>query len=117
MSYFAIPGCFNPSTQPLYLPPVKNTTDEFYKKVTTQVCNYLGVDFKTVRFEKTRKRHIVEARQLAMAVIMRNPKESVTKVGNYFNKDHATVLHSVKTIANLRQTDKSFREKTNLFFN
>ena len=117
MSYFAIPGCAHPVTQSLYLPPVKNTTEDFYKKVTTQVCNYMGVDVKAVRFEKTRRRDIVEARQLAMAVIMLNPKESLTKVGKYFNKDHATVLHSVKTIANLRQTDKSFREKTNLFFN
>lgn len=58
----------------------------------------------------TRKRPFVEIRQLTMYCIREFTYTSSGKIGNLFNKDHATVLHAVKTMDNLInfQKDKVF---------
>ena len=60
---------------------------------------------------KTRKRHIVQARQLAMYFAKRMTKTSLASIGSQIGKrDHATVLHACKTVDNLSFTDKQFRK-------
>ena len=57
--------------------------------------------------EKTRKREVVEARQIAMLLSSRMTKASLAYIGNKVGgKDHATVLHARTTIMNLCETDK-----------
>lgn len=65
---------------------------------------------------KNRKREIVEARQIAMWMLNQFTKLSLESIGGYFENeshvfDHATVLHAIRTVNNLRETDKYFREK------
>lgn len=75
---------------------------------------YLNVDDLMI---KTRKREVVECRQIAMWMMKRYTKLSLAAIGAYFTKpdgtvfDHATVLHACKTVNNLRETDKTFRVK------
>jgi len=53
---------------------------------------------------------VVQARQLAMFFSKKHTKSSLAHIGKQCgNKDHATVLHAVKTINNLAETDKKFR--------
>ena len=60
---------------------------------------------------KTRKRHIVQARQLAMFFAKKFTKASLASIGSQIGKrDHATVLHACKTVDNLSSTDKQFRK-------
>jgi chromosomal replication initiator protein len=60
---------------------------------------------------KTRKRHIVQARQLAMYFSKRMTKASLASIGSQIgNRDHATVLHACKTVDNMLETDKQFRK-------
>ena len=60
---------------------------------------------------KTRKRHIVQARQLAMFFAKKFTKASLASIGSQIGKrDHATVLHACKTVDNLAETDKQFRK-------
>ena len=60
---------------------------------------------------KTRKRHIVQARQLAMFFAKKLTKASLASIGSQIGKrDHATVLHACKTVDNLSATDKQFRK-------
>ena len=60
---------------------------------------------------KTRKRHIVHARQLAMLFAKKFTKASLASIGSQIGKrDHATVLHACKTVDNLSSTDKQFRK-------
>lgn len=66
-------------------------------------------------YVKTRKREVVEARQVLMAYGKQKTGNSFAKVGKGFNKDHATVIHSVKTVKNLRETNKAFRDKYDTF--
>jgi hypothetical protein len=63
---------------------------------------------------KTRKRTIVEPRQVVMWFRKKNTKESLAEIGERYGKDHATVLHAVKTVNNLKETDKEFRRKVEL---
>lgn len=59
---------------------------------------------------KTRDHDIVGARQLCHHFSKEYTNESLSVIGEYFgNKDHATVLHSYKTVNNLRDTNKNYR--------
>jgi chromosomal replication initiator protein len=90
---------------------VKNTKREvsidFIQKV---VSEYFQMDVATLQ-SKTRKRHIVQARQLAMYFAKKFTKASLASIGTQIGKrDHATVLHACKTVDNLSFTDKQFRK-------
>ena len=90
---------------------VKNTKREvsidYIQKV---VSDYFQMDVDTLR-SKTRKRHIVQARQLAMFFAKRLTKTSIASIGNQIGqRDHATVLHACKTVDNLTETDKQFKK-------
>jgi len=74
------------------------------------VSSYFDLDVATLQ-SKTRKRHIVQARQLAMFFAKRMTKASLASIGSQIGKrDHATVLHACKTVDNLAETDKQFRK-------
>lgn len=90
---------------------VKNTKREvsidYIQKV---VSDYFQMDVDTLQ-SKTRKRHIVQARQLAMFFAKQFTKASLASIGSQIGKrDHATVLHACKTVDNLSTTDKQFRK-------
>ncbi len=90
---------------------VKNTKREvsidYIQKI---VSDYFQMDIDTLQ-SKTRKRHIVQARQLAMFFAKKFTKASLASIGSQIGKrDHATVLHACKTVDNLSSTDKQFRK-------
>ncbi len=90
---------------------VKNTKREvsidYIQKV---VSDYFQMDVDTLQ-SKTRKRHIVQARQLAMFFAKKMTKASLASIGSQIGKrDHATVLHACKTVNNLSSTDKQFKK-------
>ncbi len=90
---------------------VKNTKKEvsidYIQKV---ISKYFEMDVTTLQ-SKTRKRHIVQARQLAMYFSKRMTKASLASIGSQIgNRDHATVLHACKTVDNMLETDKQFRK-------
>lgn len=60
-------------------------------------------------YTKSQKRDVVFARQLSMYFGCKLTKYSLMKIGSYFGKDHATVLHAKKTINNLVETDRLIR--------
>jgi chromosomal replication initiator protein len=89
---------------------VKNNTREisidFIQKV---VCDYFDINIDMLN-SKTRKREIVQARQLSMYFAKKLTKASLATIGLHCgNKDHATVLHACRTVNNLIDTDKQFK--------
>ena len=89
---------------------VKSTAREisidYIQKV---VCDYFNLSLDVIN-SKTRKREIVQARQLAMYFAKKHTKASLATIGLHCgNKDHATVLHACRTVNNLIDTDKQFR--------
>jgi chromosomal replication initiator protein len=91
---------------------IKNTKREvsidYIQKV---VCNYFDVPIDSLQ-SKTRKREIVQARQVAMYFSKNLTKSSLATIGSQIGgKDHATVLHACKTVNNLVETDKQFKNQ------
>lgn len=73
------------------------------------VCKHFGLETSVI-YTKSRKREVVQARQIAMFLAKNNTELSASKIGTLIgNKDHATVLHACKTIKELREVDKAFR--------
>jgi|TARA_B100001094_G_scaffold323481_1_gene374461 chromosomal replication initiator protein len=97
----------------------KNVVDKFVKNTKREVSidyiqkivsEYFQMDVSTLQ-SKTRKRHIVQARQLAMFFAKKYTKASLASIGSQIgHRDHATVLHACKTVDNLSFTDKQFRK-------
>ncbi len=90
---------------------VKNTAREvsidYIQKV---VCDYFDLPIELLK-SKTRKREIVQARQIAMYFAKKMTKSSLASIGAHCGgKDHATVLHACRTVNNLQETDKHFRK-------
>jgi chromosomal replication initiator protein len=90
---------------------VKNTAREVsIEYIQKVVSDYFQMDVETLQ-SKTRKRHIVQARQLAMFFAKKLTKASLASIGTQIGKrDHATVLHACKTVNNLSTTDKQFKK-------
>lgn len=90
---------------------VKNTKKEVsIDHIQKVVSDYFQMDVETLQ-SKTRKRHIVQARQLAMFFAKKYTKASLASIGSQIGKrDHATVLHACKTVDNLASTDKQFKQ-------
>ena len=79
--------------------------------ILSKTCQMLDI-LKSDALSKTRKREVVECRQIAMYFCAMNTKYSYTQIGfNIAYKDHCTVLHAKKAVTNLLQTSKQFREK------
>ncbi len=75
------------------------------------VCEYFNIT-RDQLLAPTRKRQIVQARQIAMYEC-RNliPNCSLSTIGAELGgKDHATVVHACSTVADLVSTDKQFRQ-------
>lgn len=90
---------------------VRNTpreiTVEYIQKV---VSDYFNIPIEKIH-SKTRKREIVQARQLAMYFSKNYTKSSLAAIGSKCGKkDHATVLHACKTVRNLSETDRGFKK-------
>ncbi len=89
---------------------VKNTAREvsidYIQKV---VCDYFDLPLEILK-SKTRKREVVQARQISMYFSKKMTKSSLANIGAHCGgKDHATVLHACKTVSNLSETDKQFK--------
>ena len=97
---------FNVLLENLYQPTpiiIKASIERIIKKVG----NYHNLP-KFYFINKTRKREYVDARQQAM-YFMRSLKMSYASIGKLFNRNHATVMHAIKTVNNLLVTDFEYR--------
>lgn len=73
------------------------------------VCKHFGLELAAIH-TKSRKREVVQARQIAMYLAKSNTDFSTSKIGKFIgNKDHATVLHACKTVKGQLEVDKSFK--------
>lgn len=79
-------------------------------KVQKVVCDYFNITRDDL-LSKTRKRQIVQARQIAMYMSRTLINCSLSTIGAEIGgKDHATVLHACSTVNDLMATDKTFKQ-------
>lgn len=69
------------------------------------VCDYYSENIELIS-QKNRKREVVKCRQISMYLLVRNTTMPLSEIAKYFNKDHATVIHSRKMIENYLTWDK-----------
>lgn len=73
------------------------------------ICEYFNISEDLVR-AKTRKREVVQARQVAMYISKQLTQHSLKTIGLHFGgRDHSTVIHSCQSVQNQMETDPKFR--------
>ncbi|MCU0388053.1 MAG: chromosomal replication initiator protein DnaA [Chitinophagaceae bacterium] len=78
--------------------------------IQKMVCEYYDVPYEKLQ-QKTRKREIVQARQITMYLAKAFTKNSLKTIGEHFGgRDHTTVIHSCQTVKDLMDTDSVFKE-------
>jgi chromosomal replication initiator protein len=81
------------------------TVDE----IITKVCEHYKID-ESVLHTKSRKREIVQIRQVAMYLAKKHTDISTSKIGYLIGKrDHATVIHACKIMKDLVEIDKDVK--------
>ena len=79
-------------------------------QIITCTCEYFNVREEEL-FGKSRKANIVIVRQMSMYLAHKHTKLTTSKIGVYVgNRDHATVLHGIKTIDGRLKVDKELRQ-------
>lgn len=91
---------------------VRNTSHEisidYIQKV---VCDFFKTPVNDL-FSTSRKRDVVQVRQVSMFFAKKYTELSLAQIGEQCGKkDHATVLHACRTVDNLRTTDRNFKEQ------
>ena len=75
--------------------------------IQTIVCQFFKIS-KNEMLSARRSRYLVRPRQTAIYLAKLLTSKSLPEIGRSFsNRDHTTVIHSVKTIERLRQEDKN----------
>jgi chromosomal replication initiator protein len=86
----------------------RKTSTLTIETITRVVCEHLGVAENKIR-DKTRKKEIVLARQIAMYLAKNLTLSSLKTIGLHFGgRDHSTVIHACNTIEEYKVTDASF---------
>ena len=87
-----------------------NRNDLTIDHIQQIIADYFGLDIESL-YSKTRKRNVLQARQLAMFFSKKYTKNSLSTIGSQIGqRDHATVLHACKTVENLIETDRAFKK-------
>ncbi|HTN45223.1 MAG TPA: chromosomal replication initiator protein DnaA [Flavipsychrobacter sp.] len=94
---------------------MKNLVRSSAREVTIEniqkmVCEYFHIPYDRL-LAKTRKREVVQARQITMYLAKKFTKSSLKNIGEHFGGfDHTTVIHSCQTVENLMDTDSEYKE-------
>lgn len=87
----------------------RKTSTLTIETITKVVCEHLGVAENKIR-DKTRKKEIVLARQIAMFLAKELTLSSLKTIGLHFGgRDHSTVIHACNSIEEYKKTDISFQ--------
>lgn len=93
--------------------------EEQLKKLTTTLGGIItdlshksGIPYEQIIKDKTRKREIVQLRQIYYTRAREMTEFSLATIGSKFTKDHATVLHGIKAVVQV----KDLREKYRSYF-
>lgn len=80
-----------------------------FEMIVETVCGFYNVNTDAV-YGKTRKREISDARQMVMYLAKELTSLSSTNIGVRLSRDHATVLHSCRTVKERISVDKKLQE-------
>ncbi len=85
--------------------------------IQTTVCQYFKIS-KNEMLSSRRSRYLVRPRQTAIYLSKILTSKSLPEIGRAFsNRDHTTVIHSVKTIDNLKKEDNELSNNIDILKN
>lgn len=81
------------------------------EQIRDTVCNFYSLSVEAIS-TKSRKREVVQARQVAMFLCKQMTQNTLATIGLAIgSRDHATVLHACKTVGDQILVDKHFRNE------
>ena len=80
------------------------------KDIITTVCQHMNVAEKVIT-ARTRQREAVRARNIVIYLIKKYTDSSLAQIGACVHRDHATVAHSLSTMADLMSYDAVLRQE------
>ena len=81
--------------------------------IQTLVCKYFKIS-KNEMLSSRRSRYLVRPRQIAIYLTKILTSKSLPEIGREFsNRDHTTIIHSVKTIEKIKENDPSMVDNIN----
>lgn len=79
--------------------------------IINAVCDVLDVK-RHLLSRRTRKRYIVEARQIAMYLVKKHTKKNLTEIGKMFGgRDHTTAIHSIDKVEDRCFSDEQYKQR------
>ncbi|GAB4428826.1 MAG: chromosomal replication initiator protein DnaA [Bacteroidia bacterium] len=93
---------------------LKSFVDNVSREITIEAIQQIVGEHFDIEIEdlkaKSRKRQIVQARQIAMYFAKEMTRHSLKSIGLFFGgRDHSTVIHALQTVNDLIATDKYFK--------
>jgi len=81
--------------------------------ITKTVCNHFNIAENKIR-EKTRKKEVVQARQIAMYLSKEMTNSSLKTIGLHFGgRDHSTVVYACNSIETSKENDSALKKLLN----
>lgn len=77
------------------------------------ICNQYNLSSKELQ-SRSRKKELTFPRQVGMYLSRKHTDKSLSDIGKEFNRDHSTVLHSIKVVTGLTNKNISIEEQVNL---
>lgn len=109
MNYMVLPGLAEINKK-------KVITQQRNERLTIEfvkVCQHFAQNpTKVKKQDGVRKRENVLIRQICMLIFKCKLKQSLSTAAGYFGQDHATALHGIKTVVQLRSCSKEFKNET-----
>lgn len=100
ISYWIVPGL------------LRRGSVEAAAQIVRRVEQFAGVE--NLR-ERTRRREVCEARQVACFILRRDTDFSLERIGRLLGIDHSSVVHSIQVVKNLLDCDHQFQRDWGVF--
>lgn len=78
--------------------------------IIAAICEIYGITYADLK-EQKRHRNIVDARHTFCYLMWKYTRNSTSQIGEYINRDHSTVINSIKRSKNFIETDYQFKAK------
>ena len=82
------------------------------------LSNFFGVHLSELQI-KNRKREVVDFRHMILTYFYEHRHSmhtTIMEISSLFNQNHATLLHAVKNVSNLRTYNKEYKDRWDKFF-
>ncbi len=107
------------NNMPLDLPNITAVINDMFKVegnalptpnlIISQVCKYYSVDENTLR-GTLKTKGVTEARQMAVYLIRQLTNLSLPDIGKELNRDHSTILHSIRKVEMAAKSDERMKD-------